>query len=126
MVATFGLAGCNTGPEVAIVRGKVELDGEPLKTGAVLTSTSAGRGAQGTINANGEFELGTFAANDGALPGVHKVAIVANDPNIGTGPEALAGKSLVPQRYTNAATSGLEIEVTAGEVNTPTLRLTSP
>jgi hypothetical protein len=117
-------AGCGKKSTVAAVRGKVLLDDQPLTAGAIMTLPKGGRGAQGAIH-NGEFELGTFAKNDGALIGTHQVAIVAYEGGLGRGPEAKLGKLLVPQRYTNPETSGLTIEVEPGE-NTPTLKLTSP
>jgi hypothetical protein len=91
-----------------------------------MTLPPAGRGANGPIAADGSFELRTFAKNDGALVGTHKVAVVTYAPTGKSGPEAGLGKLLVPDRYINPETSGLTIEVKAGEVNTPTLELTSP
>jgi hypothetical protein len=110
---------------VAAVRGTLTLNDKPLQSGNVVTIPSAGHGAVGIIQ-NGKFELSTFGKNDGAVPGTHKVAIVAREPAQGNGPEAVPGKLLVPERYTNPDASGLAIEVKAGEVNTPTLKLTSP
>jgi hypothetical protein len=119
-------AGCGQKTSsVASVHGKVTLDGKPLPSGSIVTLPAAGRGASAPIQM-GEFELSTFSKNDGAIIGTHKVAVTANESPQGTGPEAAAGKSLVPQRYSNPDTSGLTIEVKAGEVNTPTLELTSP
>jgi hypothetical protein len=103
----------------------VLLDDKPLASGSVVTLPQSGRGAKGAI-ANGEFELSTFGNRDGALIGTHKVAVVANEPSKGIDAEAAPGKLLVPQRYTNPETSKLTIEVKSGEVNTPTLTLTSP
>lgn len=119
-------AGCGQkSAPVGVVRGQVTLDGKPLQSGNVVTIPSAGRGAVGVIQ-NGDFELSTFGKNDGAVPGIHKVAVTANEAGQGTGPEAVVGKSLVPQRYANPETSELTIEVKAGEVNKPELKLTSP
>src|SRR3954469_25678748 len=118
-------AGCGSKSSVGTVHGKVLLDDKPLATGAVVTLPSSGRGAHGTIS-GGEFELGTVGNRDGAAVGTHKVAIIAREPSQGAGAEATPGKLLVPQRYTDPETSGLTIEVKAGEVATPTLRLTSP
>ena len=111
-------------PAVAPVKGIVLLDDKPLTTGRVMTLPSAGRGANGLIEKDGSFKLSTFGKGDGALIGTHKVAVVAYE-NQGTGPEA-TNKSLVPEQYTNPETSGFTIDVKAGEVNAPTLKLTSP
>jgi hypothetical protein len=69
--------------------------------------------------------LKTFAPNDGAAIGTHKVAVVAfeGEPK---GPEAAAAKLIVPQRYANPETSGLTIEVKPDGDNSPELKLTSP
>lgn len=80
--------------------------------------------AHGVIH-DGRFELGTESTSDGVVIGTHRVAISANEPGVGSGPEATAGKSLVPSRYSNPSASGLTIEVKAGN-NTPELKLTSP
>jgi hypothetical protein len=116
--------GCPSTSPVAQVHGKVTLDGKPLAAGGVATIPSGGRGAGGIIK-NGEFKLSTFGKDDGALIGSHKVAVIAREQAQGAGPEAKAGKLLVPERYTNPDTSGLSIEVKSGEVNAPTLELKS-
>jgi hypothetical protein len=118
-------AGCGgSKPPLGIVKGHVELDGTPLATGAVITNFASGRGAQGVIK-DGRFELGTFSAQDGALVGTHQLAVIAQEKPQGSGPEAKAGKLLVPERYTNPNTSGLSIDVKAGN-NSPMLELKSP
>jgi hypothetical protein len=105
------------------VHGTVTLDGQPLASGNIVTLPSAGRGARGVIK-DGKFQLATDGENDGAVIGEHKVAVIAREPSQGTGPEAAAGKLLVPEKYTNPASSDLKIDVKAGD-NTPTLELKS-
>jgi hypothetical protein len=116
--------GCGQKSSLGTVRGTVTLDGKPLPSGNIVTLPDAGRGARGVIH-DGQFELGTEATSDGVVIGTHRVAISANEPGSGSGPEATAGKSLVPIRYSNPSTSGLTVEVKAGN-NTPELKLTSP
>lgn len=119
--------GCGSGkpnrPPVAVVNGKVLLDGQPLETGSIETSVDSGRGALGSIQ-GGQFELSTYGTNDGAILGTHKVAVIAREKGE-AGPEAKAGKLLIPERYTSPLSSGLTIEVKAGD-NTPTLELKTP
>src|SRR3954468_10771409 len=91
---------------VGVVRGKVTLDGKLLESGNVITIPSAGRGAVGVFS-NGAFELRKFGKNDGEGPCTHKVAVTAREPAQGDGAEAAPGNLLVPQRYTNADSSGL-------------------
>jgi hypothetical protein len=116
-------AGCNSKSSVGKVHGKVTLDGRPLAFGQIATIPSAGRGAHGVVK-DGEFQLGTYGENDGAVIGSHKVAVIAREAAKDKGPEAAAGKSLIPDRYTNPYTSQLSIDVQSGD-NTPTLELKS-
>src|SRR5689334_17734513 len=126
--ALAAVAGCGPSkPPMAPVKGKVTLNGQPLKTGSILTVPEAGKGAYALIGPDGYFELGTYAKTDGALVGTHKVAVVAAAENKGRkGPEGSGTKLLVPDRYVNVEMSQLTIEVKPGETNTPTLELTSP
>jgi hypothetical protein len=119
--------GCDgTSSNMAPVNGKITLDGAPLKTGVVSTIPLKGRGSKGGINPDGTFELGTDSVNDGASVGLHKVAVLAFDKSAGQGAEAERGKPLVPNRYLSPESSGLTIDVKAGEENVVTLELTSP
>jgi hypothetical protein len=118
--------GCGQSPALAPVKGKVLLNGKPLNSGSVGTIPSAGRGSHGDIQADGTFELHTYSMHDGALLGKHKVAVAAYQDTGAKGPESGYGKLTVPERYTNPESSGLTIDVKEGEVNTPTLELTSP
>jgi hypothetical protein len=115
--------GCQPTSSLGRVHGTVTLDKKPLASGSIVTLPSAGRGARGVIK-DGKFELGTEGDSDGAVIGTHKVAVIAREPSQGSGPEAAAGKLLVPEKYTNPTTSELTIDVKAGD-NTATLELTS-
>jgi len=120
-------SGCSKkGPTIVPVQGRVLLNGQPLTTGSVITIPAAGRGAKGFIQPDGSFQLGTYTARDGAIVGPHRTAVVAYDRPANAGPESGNGKLLVPQRYVNPESSGLNIDVKAGEPNTPTIELTSP
>lgn len=125
VVAAIALAcaGCESKSPVGRVHGKVNLDGQPLSSGSVVTIPPAGRGARGVIK-NGQFDLSTSGTNDGALIGMHKVAVTAREQSQGTGPEAGSGKLLVPERYTNPDSSGLTINVQSGS-NDVVLELSS-
>jgi len=125
LVAALALtcAGCKPNSSTGTVHGTVTLDGQPLASGNIVTLPSSGRGARGVIK-NGKFELGTEGDNDGAVIGEHKVAVIAREPTQATGPEAPAGKLLVPEKYTNPSSCDLKIDVKAGD-NTPTLELKS-
>jgi hypothetical protein len=118
--------GCGTPkPATAPIAGRVLVDGKPLAEAAVLFEPVAGGvPARGSTRADGSFTLSTFGRDDGALVGRHRVAIskvttgdVAVDefgleaslPKPGVEP-----KSVLPRRYADPATSGLEATVEAG------------
>ncbi len=127
VVSLVVYCGCGPrGPALAKVKGKALLNGKPLTKGSIGTLPVAGRGANGTIQPDGSFELNTFRKGDGALVGTHKVGVAAYEDVAGKGPEAGNGKLLVPQRYTNPETSKLTIEVSSSGENNPVLELTSP
>ncbi|MBN2578519.1 MAG: hypothetical protein JXB10_05960 [Pirellulales bacterium] len=100
-------AGCSDGrPKRVPVSGRVLIDGRPLEAGFIRMVPRGNRPAEGELDADGRFVLGTFEENDGCVPGKHRVQVVANK-NIS--PTAL--KWYAPKKYMSTATSGLEIEV---------------
>jgi hypothetical protein len=127
---TICLAGCGSNPKLGSVEGIVRLDGEPLSTGTVRFIPAAGRAASGEIQSDGTFRLGTYAKTDGAMIGLHQVAITAieSDPDAPTEGRMLKRnpkvKRLIPERYTTTATSRLTADVKPGR-NEFTFDLTS-
>ncbi|WP_165072933.1 hypothetical protein [Paludisphaera rhizosphaerae] len=83
------------------VKGIVTYKGKPLAQGTVVFEPDAGREAQGEVGPDGSFTLSTFAKDDGAVPGSHRVAV----KNI--------SKSVLPLKYQNLASSGIEVVVSA-------------
>jgi hypothetical protein len=62
------------------VKGKITYRGIPLPKGEItLTPTDGGQPARGTIQPDGAFVLKTFQDDDGALIGVHAVAVTGTD-----------------------------------------------
>ena len=116
----FGaISGCSESierPQTFPVGGKVTYKGEPVPKGTVTFQPDQGHPAVGEIQSDGTYKLSTFAQADGALPGHHKVFIIANtaDPTKipGSTPGWTPPKDLVPKKYNNADTSGLEATVT--------------
>jgi len=126
VAVAIACSGCgDEGAELLPVNGKVILDGEPLTIGNVITMPPAGRGANGAIQSDGSFTLRT-GDQVGAVPGTHKVGVVAYEAPANAGPEAEQGKPLVPQRYAAPESSGLTIDVKSDGENSPVLELTSP
>jgi hypothetical protein len=112
-------------PDVYKVRGKITLQGKPV-SGADITFSQreANRSAFGRTDENGEYQLTTFTANDGAIEGKHEITIVeippiASTPALpdiesesyqppGLGEETMpVPKSSLNARYADPATSGL-------------------
>jgi hypothetical protein len=115
MVAACLLAaGCGRRITLVPAEGRVTLDGKPLEFGAVMVQPAAGPAAQGKINSDGTFRLGTFKPDDGAIPGPATVRVMCRKDITQPGGERAYGPSLVPDRYTRFDTSGLAVEITAG------------
>ena len=114
------LGGCESGPELAEVTGVVVFaDGEKLTTGHVEFETIGQQkpiSSTGAIKEDGTFVLGTYAADDGVMPGRYR-AVVISDFQIGTGNErpGLIPEPQVDPRFRDFKTSGLEFEVSPGE-----------
>lgn len=122
LLATIaGACGSNRLP-TAPVSGKVQFQQQPLRFGIVLFVPNVGPMARGTIDKDGSFRLSTYHPGDGAVVGKHRIQIICNESLNPDGPprseedkrERGVGASLVPAKYANYATSGLEFEVTPG------------
>ena len=120
------LGGCSDPnlPEVATVTGRVIYKGQPVPDADVsFVPENGDRPASGRTDSSGRFRLGTFYAADGALPGKHRISIIARGPNkplppgeIGTGMpgETMPGDPRIPEKYFSPDTSGLAREVVRG------------
>lgn len=129
ILSVAAVAGCGGGDSnLAHVEGVVRVNGELLKAGRVVFQPEqAGLNALGRINPDGTFTLTTKDV-DGALIGMHKVAIVAAQAPAGR-PDPSAGPQpvtwLAPERYAAVGTSELTYEVKPGD-NHPEFDLKSP
>ena len=109
----FALAGCGSGKRTYAVDGQIQYDdGSPaveLVGGSVEFDLVGGKTtARGQIDSDGHFKLTTFAREDGALPGKHRVLIMqpvmAKD---GKGPPP----DVIDRKYRTYDTSQLEATV---------------
>jgi len=129
LVLVLGVTGCARRlPETARVTGRVTLQGKAVPSGRIVFYPEKGRPAMGTIEADGQYRLTTFAPNDGAILGQHRVTIEAKrliNPNApksaeeefrgGLGPNTpVEIKWLVPEKYAQQETSPLAVEVKRG------------
>jgi hypothetical protein len=115
-------SGCGPkGLDLAPVRGRITLDGKPIANAGVgFISPSAAHPATANTDSDGNYRLRTLAANDGAVVDDYVVTVVlSEDPNYGTSraydPHMI--RWIVPERYSNATTSGLRAKVTHGGPN---------
>ncbi len=110
------LTGCNQRPPTYEVHGMIVYpDGKPLTRGTVefeAINQKKPITATGQIAKDGTFQLGTFAPNDGAIEGDHRVAVIS-DFEIGTGierPDELPPERL-HSKYRDFKTSGLKFVI---------------
>jgi hypothetical protein len=122
------LAGCSSGsdqwkskrPKTAPAAGVITLNGKPLDGAQViLVPTSGDHGGSALSEGDGRFRLATFPPDDGVVPGNYKVMIIKSlvpqNPDPGS-PESTVpqfAKLLVPEKYTDAESSGLTVEIPA-------------
>ncbi|MEO1497049.1 MAG: hypothetical protein AAFV43_07865 [Planctomycetota bacterium] len=88
------------------ISGTVLVDGEPLPAGSIRFVPPDGRAASGKI-VDGGFDLTCYERGDGAILGVHRVAVA--------GREIVGGEKVVwhaPRKYADFRTSGITQEVT--------------
>ena len=118
LLGACATTGCSRGPEIVPVSGKVLYNGEPLKFGGVMFQPQAGQPARGVIQPDGTFVLTTDKTGDGATVGPNRVRVTcyeAQDPSAGASEgEAALGKLLIPKKYSDIDTSGIEIDIPRG------------
>lgn len=136
-------AGCGTG--LVTVSGTVTLDGSPV-AGAKVTFIPTGDGipASGTTDAAGRYELAIGSGRLGVPPGRYAVTVsklkvstlapgeaksvadaaTAGEVETESTPDGLVQviEHVVPRRYADPATSGLEADVTGSGEHAFTLR----
>jgi hypothetical protein len=103
----------------------VTYKGEPLKVGSIIfVPDGGGKTAVADITPEGEYVLGSYESADGAIPGKHRVMIIALTAPGGSGlPEdtiklkggAQSPVNVIPQHYADDKTSKLIAEVKDGE-----------
>ena len=127
-VVSLLLAGClgNGLPNLVEVTGTVMLDGIPLAHGTIgFVPVDPDGQAAGSQIVDGEFKIVTSASAPGAAAGKYDVIISSHQPqklpdttNFKLDPTKLPPppKSLIPEKYSNPKTSGLEVTVAPGMI----------
>lgn len=106
LIALVAGAGCDQRPTRVPVSGKVLIDGQPLKYGAVVFVPEEGRSSFGTLDNEGHFSLTCFTPNDGALLGKHRIQVVARETINDT-----TARIHAPIKYGELEDSGLSEEI---------------
>ncbi len=102
------LAGCGQDrPDRVPVAGQVLIDGEPLTYGVVMFVPPNDRPSSAALDNTGRFQLTCFDEGDGAVLGMHRVAVTAVEP-LGPGKQ----RWHAPRAYVDYHTSGLSAEIT--------------
>ena len=127
-------------PKTYPVSGTVTYNGQPVADASLNFRIADGSSfAMARTDASGKYQLMTYEAGDGAVPGEYKIGITKYENTATTsGPgmddaeyaspkeEAEGGappKNLLPEKYMNPETSGLTATVTEGP-NTANFELT--
>lgn len=132
-------AGCGRSdrPQLAQVAGTVTYNGTPLEKGTIVFESTGNRPANGEIENGKIVRVMTFEDGDGVPVGIQNIAVfalavadsaTASDPSqdVASGENYMGGsQSLIPDKYTNPATSGLSTTIEAGQTNEVKLELTS-
>lgn len=122
------LSGCGARPErVVPVRGQVRLDGRPLAEATIVFHRRDKEGRNLTCRSltDGTFRMTTHASGDGAPPGRYGVTVEWRELVKEGDESSRIGRNLLPARYADPATSGLECEIVEGENDLPPWDLSS-
>jgi hypothetical protein len=124
IVAIF--SGCSGSTMESQVSGTVTLDGSAIGPGTIVFApVSGGKPATGSIDAGGSYSMKT-SREVGLSPGKYQVAVSIREvpQNVKRGDRPPPGKLLIPEKYEQSTTSGIEVDVAPGD-NTIDLPLQS-
>lgn len=105
------IAGCGSGNglHLAKVRGKVTYKGQPITYGTIMFEPDSARGtngpsAVGSITRDGSFIMSTEESGDGAIVGLHRVAVVGLEAMPDAPQKALPDPVTSPREFMIAKT----------------------
>jgi hypothetical protein len=110
------VTGCHRSSQESQVAGVVTLDGNPIGPGMIVFApVDGGKPATGSIERSGSYTLNT-SREPGLAAGKYKVAISIRElpANVKRSDLIPPGKLLIPERYEQSTTSGLEYDVGPG------------
>ncbi len=103
-------SGCDNGPVVSSVRGKVTLDGNPLPNATIVFTPETGRSSLGRTNDDGEYKLLFSPEKDGALVGTMRVRITVAEEYTDSRDRSRMRPELVPAKYNEKSELVVEVE----------------
>jgi hypothetical protein len=119
--------GCRGGSMESDVSGTVTLDGKKVGPGTVVFAPAqpGGKPATGSIESDGSYNIKTSRAT-GLSAGAYRVAVSVREmpQNVKRGDRPPPGKSVIPEKYEDENTSGLQYDVAPGR-NTINIELMS-
>jgi hypothetical protein len=135
-ILSLGLSGCSSsdGAQLGVlaeVVGKVEFEGKPTP-GAMIEFFALEDDAApemrtfAVVDADGRFSAITAVpdgSTKGAVPGDYAIAISWSKPLDPTDKDSSMGPELLPRKYNNKKTSGLEFLVKPGKNEIPEIKL---
>lgn len=115
LLTALWLTGCGGGGDGQLpttkAEGTVTLNGQPLKSGTILLHpVEAGKHATGVVQ-DGKFSLSTYAPQDGAVIGRHKVVLQV--PEVTADGDVIPAEQRPPAEYASQETTPLTVEVSA-------------
>ncbi|HVJ88017.1 MAG TPA: hypothetical protein VM452_20300 [Caulifigura sp.] len=111
-------SGCDNGPLVSAVHGKVTLDGKPLSNATlVFTPEKAGRSSLGRTNDEGQYKLLFNSDKDGAIVGPTRVRITVAEEYTDSKDRSRMRPELVPTKYNEQSELVVEVEPKDNEIN---------
>jgi hypothetical protein len=122
------VCGCSRGPSYIQIKGTVTLDGKPVADAALnfspVKAAPGGEPSAGVTDAQGNFTLNTAHDTPGTLQGKCRVTVWKADlvpmapgeqvPELEKGFEGQRIKYIIPKKYTQFNTSGLEFDIQPG------------
>jgi hypothetical protein len=110
-------AGCRGGSMESEVSGTVTLDGKKIGPGMIAFAPTNQKGtpATGSVESDGSYTLKT-SRERGLSAGTYRVAVSIREmpQNVKRGDRPPPGKLLIPEKYEDQSTSGLEFKVEPG------------
>ena len=120
------VSGCHRSSQESQVSGTVSLDGKQIGPGIVVFApVGKGTPAMGPVDNGGSYSMST-SHELGLSSGKYKVGVSIREvpTNVKRGDRPPPGKSLIPEKYEDSATSGLQFDVAPGS-NTINIELKS-